>query len=344
MVQADVIVDLQAGDCGKGKITSHLAPNYDGVLRYNGGGNAGHTIFVKGVKIVTHQVPCGVLHGKVSIIGPECVVNIDELIDETNMLESFGFNPKDLLYVDYRTHVITQTHLDEDGKDTRIGTTRKGIGPAYASKANRDGIRIEELVELPFRVGNVYDMFHTNPKSYFINEWGERIANPKILCEGAQGYQLDINFGRYPFVTSSHCTTGAVCLNGIPPQAIDRVFGIMKAYRTYVGNDESWCKSDDPALLKIQTAGNEVGATTGRKRKTDWLDLDEIIPACKVNGVTRIYINKVDVLEEVDKFGVYAGGLNYFSNSENFVKFVETYLRERHDIKDIIWSRSPSTV
>jgi len=340
----DVIVDLQAGDCGKGKVTSHLAPKYDGVLRYNGGGNAGHTIYKDGVKVVTHQIPCGILHDKVSIIGPECVVNKEELEQEMIMLESHGFKPRELLYVDYRAHVINREHLEVDGSDTKIGTTRKGIGPAYADKANRTGRRIGDFPNLPFRVGDVYDMFFENPHSYFKDSKYSRLF-PFILAEGAQGYQLDINFGRYPFVTSSHCTAGAVCLNGVPPRDINHVFGVMKAYRTYVGNDETWAKSKDPALKTIQKAGNEVGATTGRDRKVDWLDLDEIIPACKINGVAKIYINKLDVLETVGKFGVYAKGLNFFSNSENFESFVTSYIGENYNgATEIIWSRSPKTV
>lgn len=339
----DVIVDLQAGDCGKGKVTNFLAEGYDGVLRYNGGGNAGHTIYQNGRKIVTHQVPCGVLHEKVSIIGPECVVNVDELEQEIQMLESHGFtNTRELLYVDYRAHVITPTHLSKDGKDEKIGTTRKGIGPAYADKANRTGSRIMDVVGAKFRVADVYDMFFVNPVSYFPNSvW--KSTHPRILAEGAQGYQLDINFGRYPFVTSSHCTSGAVCLNGVPPKSVKDVIGVMKAYQTYVGNDKNWGNSKDAALKKIQKVGNEVGATTGRDRKVDWLDLDAIIPACKISGVDRIYINKLDVLETVGKFGAYAGGLNYFSNSKNFEDFVTSYISEQH-YAEIIWSRSATTV
>ena len=342
-VKCDVIVDLQAGDCGKGKVASTLAPEYDGVLRYNGGPNAGHTIYIGDKKVVTHQVPCGVFHERTSIIGPECVVNVEELEAEIQMIENLGFvNIRDQLYVDHRAHVITKAHLRKDKTDSVIGTTKKGIGPAYADKSNRTGQRVGDLTKINFQVGDVYDIFHgTSQKKYFPYRGND---TPRLLAEGAQGYQLDINFGRYPFVTSSHCVAGAVCLNGLAPKQIGKVFGVMKAYQTYVGNDASWGKSKDTALKMIQAVGNEFGATTGRERKTDWLDLDAIIPACRINGVSRIYINKLDVLESVGKFAVYAQGLNHFSTSENFVNFVEAYIGERHWETEIIWSRSPKTV
>lgn len=346
-VECDIIVDLQAGDCGKGKIANALVPEYDGVLRYNGGPNAGHTIYINDQKVVTHQVPCGVFHEKTSIIGPECVVNVEELEAEIQMIEDLGFSKvRKNLYVDYRAHRITNAHLEKDKSDSVIGTTKKGIGPAYADKCNRTGQRIGDVPESDrtFQVGDVYDIFHGNStKKYFqFMRWDR--SYPHILAEGAQGYQLDINFGRYPYVTSSHCVAGAVCLNGLAPRNIGEVFGVMKAYQTYVGNDTTWGKSRDTALKFVQEIGNEFGATTGRVRKTDWLDLDAIIPACKINGVSRIYINKLDVLEEVGEFAVYAQGLNRFSTSENFVNFVNLYLHERHADVKIIWSRSPKKV
>lgn len=344
-IDCDVIVDLQAGDCGKGKIANALAPEYDGVLRYNGGPNAGHTIYIEDRKVVTHQVPCGVFHEKTSIIGPECVVNVEELEAEIRMIEDLGFpEVRKHLYVDYRAHRITKAHLRKDKSDSVIGTTKKGIGPAYADKSNRTGQRVGDIPESDrtFQVGDVYDMFFgSTPKKYFpFMSWDK--SRLRLLAEGAQGYQLDINFGRYPYVTSSHCVAGAVCLNGLAPKNINKVYGVMKAYQTYVGNDASWGKSKDTALKDIQWVGKEFGATTGRERKTDWLDLDAIIPACKINGVSRIYINKMDVLEQVGKFAVYAQGLNHFSTSENFVNFVEAYIHERHWDTEIIWSRSPT--
>lgn len=345
-LKCDVIVDLQAGDSGKGKIANALAPYYDGVMRYNGGPNAGHTIYIGDQKVVTHQVPCGVFHNKPSIIGPECVVNVEELEAEIQMIEDLGFEKvRELLYVDYRAHRITKEHLRKDKSDSVIGTTKKGIGPAYADKSNRVGLRVGDIPESKqtFLVGDVYDIFYgSHYTKYFSPEWDRDYT--LLLAEGAQGYQLDINFGRYPFVTSSHCVAGGVCLNGIAPRDIGEVIGVMKAYQTYVGNDKTWCKSKDPALKEIQVAGNEFGATTGRERKTDWLDLDAIIPACKISGVSRIYINKIDVLEGVGKFGVYAQGLNNFSTSKNFVNFVEAYIYARHPKVGIIWSRSPKTV
>lgn len=338
---ADVIVDLQYGDTGKGKVANHLARTkfYDFVLRYNGGSNAGHTVYHNNVKLVTHQVPVGVLHGVKSIIGPGCVVNLDKLHQEIEMLKSNGIPIKGFLYVDKRAHVVTQRHLEIDGGDTDIGTTKQGIGPAYTDKYARKGVRIGDIdlsETLPdVIVTDVYNLFFVDAAEY------------TILCEGAQGFYLDVDWGNYPYVTSSHCTVGSVCLNGIPFNKIRKVYGVMKAYETYVGNNEDYSDPNDPILNKIQDVGKEFGATTGRKRKVNWMNIDNVIRAMNVNGVTDLIINKIDVLEEVNQFSVFASGgkLLHFTNSDVFCKFVNLSLTDDHEknIK-IIWSRSPNTI
>jgi len=332
---ADVIVDLQYGDTGKGKITHHLAkkPDYNCVLRYNGGSNAGHTVYHGSTKIVTHQVPLGILYGKMSIIGPGCVVNIDKLLNEIHDLNQNGFTTSGLLYIDRRAHVVMDHHVNEDSSDEKIGTTRQGIGPAYKDKYGRTGTRIGDLnIKCDeFEIVDIYEFLHNTR---------ERIS---ILCEGAQGFYLDIDWGDYPYVTSSHCTVGSVCLNGIPPHKIDKVLGIMKAYETYVGNRTDYTDENDPDLAKIQQVGNEFGATTGRPRKVNWLNLDRVIKAIKINGVTNLIINKSDILMEVGVFKFYFNNdLVSFNNFSQFSQAVEDIILQSYNSPiTFTWSSNP---
>lgn len=337
MIQfADVIVDLQAGDTGKGKVAHALAKDYNAVLRYNGGANAGHTVYHNGQKMVTHQVPVGVFYNIPSIIGPGCVVNLPKLIDEFAMLKALGFTAP--LYIDKRVHVTTQQHIDEDSKDNKIGTTRQGIGPTYRDKYARTGQRILEYVKLlncnsPYNIIDIYQLLHQDDKQY------------RILCEGAQGFQIDIDWGDYPYVTSSHCTTGAVCLNGIPPQKIRKVYGIMKAYETYSGFKTHFTDETDTVLNKIQEVGGEFGATTGRKRKVRWLDVDGVIRAANINGVTDLIINKADVLDTVGVFKfVHRGKLHTVDTLHVFQTTVDTIMTINTNIINITWSMTPNGI
>jgi len=329
---ADIIVDLQAGDTGKGKVAHYLSKNegeYTHVVRYNGGGNAGHTIYHNGEKFVTHFIPVGVIYGIKSIIGPGCVVNVKSLFDEIELLEKGGFNVRENLFIDKRVHIITDYHLNEETGETKIGTTKRGNGPAYRDKYSRVGVRAESIKELEKFIIDVYEEFHNTD------------GQIRILFEGAQGFELDIDWGDYPYVTSSHCTVGGAILNGIPPQKIRKIFGVAKAYRTYVGSKQF--ESDDPIFSKIREEGNEYGATTGRARQIDWLDLDLLIKACKINGVTNIILNKIDVLEEVGEYHLYEGGeLISFDSSEKFQIHVEVALRKQLNLMVYInWSRTP---
>lgn len=342
LLYADVIVDLQYGDTGKGKIAHALANSdeYNMVLRYNGGSNAGHTVYHNGKKVVTHQVPVGVLYGKISVIGPGCVVNIDKLEKEIAELREAGISTSGLIMVDRRAHVVTEEHLNEDGSDTKIGTTRQGIGPAYRDKYGRTGCRMEdvEFEKYPsFHVIDIYEYLHKSDTLY------------KVLCEGAQGFNLDIDWGDYPYVTSSHCTAGSACLNGIPPKKIRKVIGIMKAYETYVGNKTHFTDSKNPIFKAIQEAGNEYGATTGRPRKVRWADMDGIIKAIDINGVTDVYINKIDVLEKVGKFAVTAQNADtFFVTKEDLKSYVDTAIRPHlnynNAVSRIIWSETPNGI
>jgi adenylosuccinate synthase len=333
---ADVIVDLQAGDTGKGKVAHALAKNYDMVIRYNGGANAGHTVYHNGKKVVTHQVPIGVLFGIPSIIGLGCVVNIPKLIEEIRMLKAQGIYTDGLLVVDKRAHLVTDEHLDEDASDTKIGTTRQGIGPAYRDKYACKGTRIGDIdtsMFTDFLVADVYELLHNKGK-----DW-------RILCEGAQGFQIDIDWGDYPYVTSSHCTVGSAILNGISPLKIGDVIGVMKAYETYSGFKTHFTDENDEVLNKIQELGGEFGATTGRKRKVRWLDLDGVIKAINVNGVTLLIINKADILEQVGVFKfVYNGKFEECSSLEDFQYKVFNIINNETEIIDCTWSMTPNGI
>ena len=327
---AHVIVDLQAGDTGKGKVAHALAkiPNeYTHVVRYNGGGNAGHTVYHNGEKIVTHFVPIGVLYGIKSIIGLGCVLNPIKLIEECKQLEQLGFNVKDYLFVDKRVHLIRQEHLDEDSKDSKIGTTKTGNGPAYRDKYGREGLRAGDI--LNENIIDIYDEFYNSNDEV------------KILFEGAQGFELDIDWGDYPYVTSSHCTVGSAVLNGVPPQKITKIYGVAKAYRTYVGNKsfETPCQAFD----RIRELGGEYGATTGRARQINWLNITDLIKAININGVTDLIINKLDVLETVNEFKlINSDNIMSFKNSENFVKYITDVVKHNcKSVENITFSKTP---
>jgi adenylosuccinate synthase len=297
VINADIIVDLQYGDSGKGKIAHILAhkKKYTCVLRYNGGGNAGHTIYHKGKKFVTHQVPVGVFYGIPSIIGPGCVVYPAGLLKEVKELEAAGIRVRGTLFVAKNAHIVTEGHLNEEGGEKKIGTTKQGIGPAYRDKHARVGIRAEAVSELqPFLI-DLYDFFYNTKRK-----------RTDVLCEGAQGFGLDIDWGDYPYVTSSHCTTAGALLNGIPYSGVRDVWGVAKAYETYVGSKSFEPK--DPIFEKIRTLGEEFGATTGRPRQCNWLSLDALKKAIVMNGVTHVVINKVDILRAAGVWRLYEKG------------------------------------
>lgn len=333
---ADVIVDLQAGDTGKGKVAHALAKEYDLILRYNGGANAGHTVYHNGQKVVTHQVPIGVLFGIPSIIGLGCVVNIPKLVEEIRELKSHGIFTDGLVMVDKRAHIVTEEHLQEDSLDMKIGTTRQGIGPAYRDKYFRKGKRIGDIdtsMFTDFRVTDVYQLLHNKGNDL------------RVLCEGAQGFQIDIDWGDYPYVTSSHCTVGSAVLNGIPPQKLRKVFGIMKAYETYSGFKTTFQDESDPILEKIQEVGGEFGATTGRKRKVRWLNIDGVIKAININGVTDLIINKADILEKVGTFKyVFNSKLIECESLTDFQDRVEQILNKETEVIHITWSMTPNGI
>mgnify|MGYP003132148127 CR=1 FL=1 len=311
---ADVVIGLQHGDEAKGKVTHHLCKNgdYTHVLRFNGGCNAGHTIYHEGRKFVTHHIPAGVFYGIKSVIGSGCVVNKEQFFKEIAELEEGGVDTKGLLFIAKNTHVITDAHLEEDGKDTKIGTTKRGNGPAYRDKYNRSGTLAKDDPELDEYVLDLYEEFHENEKV-------------KVLCEGAQGVELDIDWGDYPYVTSSHCTTAGALLNAIPPSWISDVWGVGKVYETYVGAKNF--EPLQPHFSKLRELGEEYGATTGRPRQCNWLDLTRIARAVKINGVNKVVLNKVDVLRSLGVYRLIKDGAHVgFHSFDDMREYIEKEL------------------
>jgi adenylosuccinate synthase len=288
------VLDLSYGDCGKGSVAHNMIKNgnFTHVMRVSGGSNAGHTIHVDGKKIVTHLVPCGILHGLPSIIGNGCVLNENKFFEEVEYLKNLGYDTS-LIKIARNCHIVTDYHIDYEEKEWRIGTTKQGIGPAYAAKYERNGLTADCLPKLAPYIIDMYDYLY----------YGDQFSSPKnILVEGAQGHWLDIDYGEYPYVTSSHPTIGGVLKNYMSPHSIHKIVGVFKAYDTYVGAKNFQPEESEYTHIfeKIVELGEEFGATTGRKRQINWLNLDKIIEAAILNGCTNFVINKLDILEKVN--------------------------------------------
>ena len=338
----DVILGLQWGDEGKGKIVDYFAKNYDVIARFQGGPNAGHTLYLNDKKIVLHQIPSGIFHeNKINLIGNGVVLDPITLKKECEAVETLGGNYKDNLYISQRTHLILPTHRALDkaselskGQD-KIGSTLKGIGPAYMDKTGRNGLRVGDLLDKSFTTQYIkLRMKHQRLLDNFsfqedISQWeeeffdgleflkglkivnGEYFINEKItsgkkvLAEGAQGSMLDVDFGTFPFVTSSSTISAGVCSGlGIAPQKIKEVIGITKAYCTRVGSGPFPTELLDTTGDFLRNAGNEFGSTTGRPRRCGWIDLVALNFACMINGVTQIVMTKADVLDSLTELMV----------------------------------------
>lgn len=334
----DVILGLQWGDEGKGKIVDYFAPHYDVIARFQGGPNAGHTLYVNNEKVVLHQIPSGIFHQHcVNLIGSGVVLDPVTLKRECDKVASFGIDVKKNLFISERTNIIVPTHraLDkasemQKGQD-KIGSTLKGIGPAYMDKTGRNAIRVGDIlnksfttqyIKLRLKHQRLLDNFHFNED---ISTWedeffealeflktlnvvnGEYFANnelkkgKKLLAEGAQGSMLDIDFGTFPFVTSSNTISAGVCTGlGIAPNKINRIMGVTKAYCTRVGSGPFVTELEDETGEKLRKMGNEFGATTGRPRRCGWIDLVALKFACMINGVTDVIMTKADVLDSFE--------------------------------------------
>ena len=342
MLTMDVIVDLQYGDCGKGKVAHYLANKnpYTHVLRYNGGCNAGHTIFHNGQKFITHQIPAGVFFGIRSVIGSGCVVSAEQFFTELKMLQEGGVDTTGKIFVANNAHIITDAHRAEDKQQgAAIGTTGRGNGPAYRDKYGRTGVRAKDIPELTPHLVDLYDEWY----GPFDKAQGKQ-KDVKILAEGAQGFGLDIDWGDYPFVTSSHCTTAGALLNGLPASAVRDVWGVAKIYETYVGSKKF--QPEGEVFNKIADVGEEYGSTTGRRRQTNWMNMASLERAIRMNGVTHIVFNKVDVLRAVKQWAVIdAGTVVTFTGEKEMEDFVTKRLESFGIQKEnIFFSESKETI
>jgi len=338
----DVILGLQWGDEGKGKIVDYFAPRYDVIARFQGGPNAGHTLYVNDKKIVLHQIPSGIFHeNTVNLIGNGVVLDPVVLKRECEAVAAFGVDYRKNLFISQRTHLILPTHraLDKASEASKgldkIGSTLKGIGPAYMDKTGRNGLRVGDLsdksftaqyIRLRLKHQKLLDGFHFQEDlssweeefldalefmrqfkivngEYFINR---KIQDgKKVLAEGAQGSMLDVDFGTFPYVTSSNTISAGVCTGlGVPPQKIRDVIGVTKAYCTRVGGGPFPTELQDDTGDQLRTIGNEFGATTGRPRRCGWIDLVALKFACMINGVTKLVMTKADVLDAFQELKV----------------------------------------
>jgi len=341
-----VVLGTQWGDEGKGKIIDLIAPSFDVVARSQGGHNAGHTVYIDGKKIVLHLIPSGVIRsGKLCIIGNGVVVDPEAFLTELAELESHGINNDKNVAVSKKAHLILPYHsliekISEREKGSKkIGTTSRGIGPAYQDKAARVGIRAGDLLNLSVlreKIGH-----NVEEKNIYLEHFGEKKLDKErvykdfvsyahrlkkyikdvslildecikqgksILFEGAQGTLLDIDHGTYPYVTSSNSTVGGVCTGlGIGPDKIDSVIGITKAYTTRVGEGPFPTEIPGKMGRLLMEKGNEYGATTGRPRRCGWFDAVAVAYSCRINGIRKIVLTKPDVLDVFDEIKVCVG-------------------------------------
>lgn len=337
-----VIIGAQWGDEGKGKVIDIYAGNADLIARYQGGNNAGHTVVIDGDSFILHLIPSGILHkGKICVIGNGVVVDPKALLEEIQMLESKGIKVDSRLFISEDAHVIFPYHkkLDElrEAKKKKIGTTKKGIGPCYADKVARLGIRFVDLLnDEVFRdklqnnldeknaiLSKIYNVdgfsFDELHKEY--TEYTKRLkkyicdtavmlndaikAKKRVLFEGAQGTLLDVDHGTYPYVTSSNSTAGGASTGtGVGPSKIDKVIGVVKAYTTRVGEGPFPTEFQEGLMNKIREKGKEFGATTGRPRRCGWFDSVIVKHAIMVNGIDEIVVTKLDVLDCLDSLKI----------------------------------------
>ncbi|MBI5020028.1 MAG: adenylosuccinate synthase [Ignavibacteriales bacterium] len=340
-----IIVGAQWGDEGKGKIVDHLSDSVDIVARYQGGANAGHTVVIGEKQYVLHLIPSGIFHEQVTcVIGNGVVIDPIALMDEIKQLQSLNINISGRLLISHNAHLIMPYHklldsIREKGSE-KIGTTGRGIGPAYIDKFMRVGIKIVDLLDRDTFVhklkrnleekNQILRKIYDNPElnideivhqyeqfdkqideyitdtAFFLNSALKE--NKNILAEGAQGALLDIDHGTYPFVTSSNPTSGGACTGlGIPPTAVNSVLGVVKAYTTRVGNGPFPTELEDETGEQLRTIGGEYGATTGRPRRCGWFDASMLRYSAMINGITEIAVTKLDVLDNFDQLKICTG-------------------------------------
>ena len=343
-MKVDVLLGLQWGDEGKGKVVDVLTPRYDVITRFQGGPNAGHTLEFNNIKHVLHTIPSGIFRAdKINIIGNGVVIDPSIFKKEIDSLLKLGFDLKKTLLISKKAHLILPTHrlLDAASETAKgadkIGSTLKGIGPAYRDKIGRDGLRVGDILynfEEKYKarvkqhtdlLTNYYHFDYEEALSDYEKTWFEGIETIKqfqlidsetvinklvdsgksVIAEGAQGTMLDIDFGSYPFVTSSNTITAGACTGlGVAPNKIGKVYGIFKAYCTRVGSGPFPTELNDATGQKLRDVGHEFGSTTGRPRRCGWLDLVALKYAIMIDGVTELIMMKADVLDDFDTIEV----------------------------------------
>lgn len=341
-----VVVGSQWGDEGKGKIVDVLGEKADMVVRFQGGNNAGHTVVVNGQKTVLHLLPSGALHPNAKcIIGPGVVIDPFVFLEEIDSLEKQGFDSSHI-YISDSAHLIMPYHIkldilqEEKLAGNKIGTTKRGIGPCYADKYTRIGLRVGDLMDfttfekrlastLTIKNEQITKLYGEEPFDYqellnqfkeirekllpriidSVTEVNEALDEDKcVLFEGAQAAMLDINYGTYPYVTSSSPTSAGVCEGaGVSPHKLDKIIGVVKAYSTRVGEGPFITELEDDNGEKLREIGHEFGATTGRPRRCGWLDLCVVKRAAIINGLTDLVVTKIDVLDQFEKIPVCVG-------------------------------------
>ncbi|MBE9467582.1 MAG: adenylosuccinate synthase [Bacteroidetes bacterium] len=357
-MKIDVLLGLQWGDEGKGKIVDVLTRRYNVVARFQGGPNAGHSLEINNIKHVLHQIPSGIFHKQsINIIGNGVVIDPVIFKEEIDALTELGVNSVEKLSISKKTHLILPTHkildaaYEQSKGKTKIGSTLKGIGPTYTDKASRTGLRVgdilsknflekyNKLVEKHKQILNQYNFKYDITE--YEKKWFEAIEliksfkiidseivinnylnqGKKILAEGAQGTMLDLEFGSYPFVTSSNTICAGACTGlGVAPSKIGEVFGIFKAYCTRVGAGPFPTELFDKTGKELQDLGNEFGATTGRPRRCGWLDLVALKYSIMLNGVTQLIMTKGDVLNSFETIKV-AVGYKYGNEKIDYLPF-----------------------
>jgi len=347
MTKVDVLLGLQWGDEGKGKVVDVLTPNYDIISRFQGGPNAGHTLEFNNIKQVLHTIPSGIFReNKLNIIGNGVVLDPGIFKKEIESITKIGFNISNNLLISKKAHLILPTHRLLDAASeaakgaTKIGSTLKGIGPTYRDKIGRDGLRVGDITENFVEkyeerkaqhikmLEKLYNFDYKEQLESFEKDWFDGIETLKkftfidsenfvnqalkegktVIAEGAQGTMLDIDFGSYPFVTSSNTICAGACTGlGIAPQRIGKVFGIFKAYCTRVGAGPFPTELFDATGQELRDKGHEYGSTTGRPRRCGWVDLVALNYSIMINGATDLIMMKADVLDEFDTIKVCTG-------------------------------------
>ena len=339
----DIVLDGRYGDSGKGKIVYDLLckRGHKLCVKFNGGPNAGHTIYRlhnnQYQKIALHMLPIGMIkEGVYNLISSDCVIDYEKLRKELEYLKSLDIDITDRLFISKACHMVTAGAIETDKKTNVIGTTNSGIGPTYADKALRIGVRAEDIrPELETLGAHVVDMRHF---------WETPFVHEKIdsvIMEGSQGFELDINWCKtYPYCTSSTCTLAGAINTGIPLASIRDIIISAKAYDTYVGT-MAFQPEDDSILEKMADMGSEYGTTTGRKRQCNYLNLDDYKVAIRINNATTCIINKCDIVNEIGVFRVYSkGGLVEFESIDEMKKYIKNEIMEIKHVQHVIFSSS----